>query len=118
MTDPEAVPWQTAPEIVRADAPDMAAPARARAIELARRHGPDSATQGTPRAIAAAAVYIAGLLGSEPRTQEEVADTMGIGTVAIRENYHRIVDAEGIDGETHLRALARERANRKVRADD
>jgi len=51
----------------------------------------------SPKAIVAAAIYIAAILENERLTQKEVADTVGVTSVTIRKNYREIAEALGIE---------------------
>jgi len=50
-----------------------------------------------PTGVAAAAVYIAGVLMGERKTQKEVADTAGVTEVTIRNRYRELKDRLGLD---------------------
>jgi transcription initiation factor TFIIB len=50
-----------------------------------------------PTGVAAAAVYIAGVLMGERRTQKEVADVAGVTEVTIRNRYRELKDRLGLD---------------------
>ncbi len=50
-----------------------------------------------PTGVAAAAIYIASILGNERRTQREVADVAGVTEVTIRNRYKELTDKLGID---------------------
>ncbi|MBR9707666.1 MAG: transcription initiation factor IIB, partial [Candidatus Diapherotrites archaeon] len=50
-----------------------------------------------PTGVAAAAVYIAGLLNGERRTQKEVADVVGVTEVTIRNRYRELKNKLGLE---------------------
>lgn len=50
-----------------------------------------------PTGVAAAAVYIAGVLKGERKTQKEVADIAGVTEVTIRNRYRELKDRLGLD---------------------
>jgi transcription initiation factor TFIIB len=50
-----------------------------------------------PTGVAAAAVYIAGVLMGERKTQKEVADIAGVTEVTIRNRYRELKDKLGLD---------------------
>ncbi|MBN1160204.1 MAG: transcription initiation factor IIB [Candidatus Diapherotrites archaeon] len=50
-----------------------------------------------PTGVAAAAVYIAGLMKGERRTQKEVADVVGVTEVTIRNRYRELKTKLGLD---------------------
>ena len=50
-----------------------------------------------PTGVAAAAVYIAGLLKGERRTQKEVADVVGVTEVTIRNRYRELKNKLNLD---------------------
>ncbi|MCD6434493.1 MAG: transcription initiation factor IIB, partial [Candidatus Diapherotrites archaeon] len=50
-----------------------------------------------PTGVAAAAVYIAGLLKGERRTQKEVANVAGVTEVTIRNRYRELKKELNID---------------------
>ncbi len=60
-----------------------------RILELAKKY---EATSGKgPTGVAAAALYIAAVLGDEKRTQREIADSVGVTEVTIRNRFKEIV---------------------------
>jgi transcription initiation factor TFIIB len=50
-----------------------------------------------PTGVAAASVYIAGVLMGERRTQKEVADVAGVTEVTIRNRYRELKDRLGLE---------------------
>ncbi len=50
-----------------------------------------------PTGVAAAAVYIAGVMMGERRTQKEVADVAGVTEVTIRNRYRELKEKLGLD---------------------
>jgi len=51
----------------------------------------------SPSGIAAAAIYIAGQLTEQVRTQREIADITNVTEVTIRNRYKQLTNALGID---------------------
>ncbi|MDY6769898.1 MAG: transcription initiation factor IIB, partial [Candidatus Nanohaloarchaea archaeon] len=49
-----------------------------------------------PTGVAAAALYVAAVLEEEKRTQREVADTVGVTEVTIRNRYKELVEELGL----------------------
>jgi len=72
-----------------------------RARTLARRAERSYPINRTPRVMAAAAIYLAGLLVNEKLTQAEVCEASGVSEPAIREGYIELCEHE--DGLTHPR---------------
>ncbi|MDY6770285.1 MAG: transcription initiation factor IIB, partial [Candidatus Nanohaloarchaea archaeon] len=69
--------------------------ARARKIiEQAREE--DLLSGKGPTGVAAAALYIAAVMEDEKRTQREVADTVGVTEVTIRNRYKEFADELGL----------------------
>ncbi len=76
-----------------------------RAIEILRKAKKKDVISGKgPTGCAAAAIYIASVLEGERKTQREVADTVGVTEVTIRNRYKEIVDALGIEEEVERKA--------------
>ncbi len=76
-----------------------------RAIEILRKAKKKDVISGKgPTGCAAAAIYIASVLEGERKTQREVADTVGVTEVTIRNRYKEIVDALGIEEEVEKKA--------------
>ena len=76
-----------------------------RFLEEAKKH---EATSGKgPTGVAAAALYIAAVLGGEKRTQREIADAIGVTEVTIRNRFKELCEKLGIV----------EEVERKVRED-
>jgi transcription initiation factor TFIIB len=68
-----------------------------RAVQVLDEAGQYDVTSGKgPIGVAAAALYIAAVLGGEKKTQREVADAIGVTEVTIRNRYKEIVDKLGI----------------------
>jgi transcription initiation factor TFIIB len=62
-----------------------------RAVEILRLAGEHELTSGRgPTGVAAAAIYIASILGGERRTQREVAEVSGVTEVTIRNRYKEL----------------------------
>lgn len=57
-----------------------------------------------PCGCAAAAIYIASVLEGERKTQREIADTVGVTEVTIRNRYKEIAQALGIEEEVEKKA--------------
>jgi len=51
----------------------------------------------SPASLAAGAVYLGCRLHNQPRCQHTVAAAVGVSTVAIRNSYQAILEAEGFD---------------------
>ena len=49
-----------------------------------------------PKSVAAAALYIAGILKGEARTQRDVSEATGVTEVTIRNRYKELVESLGI----------------------
>ncbi|MBN1896804.1 MAG: transcription initiation factor IIB [Candidatus Aenigmarchaeota archaeon] len=64
-----------------------------------------------PIGVAAAALYIAAVLGGEKKTQREVADAIGVTEVTIRNRYKEIVDKLGIREEVEEKVKEEEDSN-------
>lgn len=74
---------------------------QSRTIEILRQATERELTSGRgPTGVAAAAIYIASLLGGERRTQREVAEVAGVTEVTIRNRYKEL--AEKLDIEVSL----------------
>ena len=71
---------------------------QAKALELIRKFERREGTSGVaPHGVAAAAIYIAGKLMEEPRTEEEVADAAGITSVTVRNRKRQMCEVLGIE---------------------
>jgi len=68
-----------------------------RSIQYAREYGLNGSlgTGHRPSTIAAASIYVCGLLFNEKRTQPTVASAAGVSTKAVREAQQRLLDEEG-----------------------
>jgi len=65
---------------------------QAKAIRLLKKAKKYGATSGKgPTGVAAAALYIAAVLGGEKRTQREVADAIGVTEVTIRNRFKELI---------------------------
>jgi transcription initiation factor TFIIB len=72
--------------------------AQEKAISLLRDAMKKGLVSGrSPTGVSAAAVYIAGALSGERRTQKEVADVAGVTEVTIRNRYRELKDQLKID---------------------
>ncbi|MDY6761436.1 MAG: transcription initiation factor IIB [Candidatus Nanohaloarchaea archaeon] len=73
--------------------------AQARARTIIEEARDDDLLSGKgPTGVAAAALYIAAVLEEEKRTQREVADTVGVTEVTIRNRYKELVEELGLQG--------------------
>lgn len=78
---------------------------QAKAVEILKKAKKHDITSGKgPTGVAAAAIYIACVLGGEKRTQREVADICGITEVTIRNRYQEIIKKMGIEDEVEKKA--------------
>lgn len=68
-----------------------------RILDMAKKH--DVISGKGPTGVAAAALYIAAVLEGEKRTQREIADTVGVTEVTIRNRFKELVEALGIEKE-------------------
>ncbi|MFQ5553718.1 MAG: transcription initiation factor IIB, partial [Thermoplasmata archaeon] len=69
-----------------------------KAMDILKQATEKELTSGRgPTGVAAAAIYIASILGNERRTQREVADVAGVTEVTIRNRYKELTDKLGID---------------------
>jgi transcription initiation factor TFIIB len=76
----------------------MNSAAKTKAIELVNEADRLELTHGkSPSGVAAAAIYIAGQLTKQVRTQREIADTTNVTEVTIRNRYKQLTKALGID---------------------
>ncbi len=73
---------------------------QAKAIEILKKAKELDITSGKgPTGVAAAAIYIACVLLGEKRTQREVADTVNVTEVTIRNRYKELVEKLGLEEE-------------------
>lgn len=78
---------------------------QAKSIEILRKAKKFDITSGKgPTGVAAAAIYVACVLGGEKRTQREVADVVGVTEVTIRNRYKELIEKLGIEEEVEKRA--------------
>ncbi|MDY6773634.1 MAG: transcription initiation factor IIB [Candidatus Nanohaloarchaea archaeon] len=71
---------------------------QARARKIIEQARDDDLLSGKgPTGVAAAALYIAAVLEEEKRTQREVADTVGVTEVTIRNRYKELVEELGLE---------------------
>jgi len=71
---------------------------QSRTIEILRMASERELTSGRgPTGVAAAAIYIASLLGGERRTQREVAEVAGVTEVTIRNRYKELAEKLDIE---------------------
>jgi len=73
---------------------------QAKALEILKKAKKVGISSGKgPTGIAAAVIYIASVLAGERRTQREIADTLGITEVTIRNRFKEIASKLGIERE-------------------
>ncbi len=73
---------------------------QSRAMDILKDATDKELTSGRgPTGVAAAAIYVASILGNERRTQREVADVAGVTEVTIRNRYKELTDKLSIDVE-------------------
>ncbi|MDO9324275.1 MAG: transcription initiation factor IIB, partial [Methanoregula sp.] len=71
---------------------------QSRTIEILRLATEHELTSGKgPTGVAAAAIYIASILGGERRTQREVAEVAGVTEVTIRNRYKELAEKLNIE---------------------
>jgi len=71
---------------------------QSRTIEILRQASERELTSGRgPTGVAAAAIYIASILGGERRTQREVAEVSGVTEVTIRNRYKELAEKLDIE---------------------
>ncbi len=72
--------------------------AQEKAVQLLKKAMKKGLVTGrSPTGVSAAAVYIAGALAGERRTQKEVADVAGVTEVTIRNRYRELKEQLNID---------------------
>lgn len=87
---------------------DVSDEVRGLATEFADRADWDHPINRSPAAVAAGAIYLAGLLANEKRTQAAIAEAGDVSEVAIRQTYVEIAEHEDIPmGRDEMRARAR-----------
>jgi len=85
-----------------------------RSVEVLEKVARHDATSGKgPIGVAAAALYIAAVLEGEKKTQREVADTIGVTEVTIRNRYKEMVETLGIKDEVEERVREEEEREKK-----
>lgn len=78
---------------------------QAKSIEILIKAKKFDITSGKgPTGVAAAAIYVACVLGGEKRTQREVADIVGVTEVTIRNRYKELIEKLGIEEEVEKKA--------------
>ncbi|MDY6765767.1 MAG: TFIIB-type zinc ribbon-containing protein [Candidatus Nanohaloarchaea archaeon] len=78
---------------------ELSGEAQARARKIIEQAREDDLLSGKgPTGVAAASLYIAAVLEEEKRTQREVADTVGVTEVNIRNRYKELVEELGLEG--------------------
>jgi transcription initiation factor TFIIB len=76
----------------------LSSDAQQRTMEILKQAADRELTSGRgPTGIAAAAIYIAGILSGERRTQREVAEVAGVTEVTIRNRYKELAERLDID---------------------
>ncbi|MFH1445471.1 MAG: transcription initiation factor IIB [Nanoarchaeota archaeon] len=87
-----------------------------KSVEVLDRAAKSDVTSGKgPIGVAAAALYIAAVLEGEKKTQREVADTIGVTEVTIRNRYKEMVETLGIKDEVEERVREEEEKEKKRR---
>jgi len=81
---------------ILANLKDVSQAVIARAYEFAETADQNAEVQGQPTTVAAASIYLAGLVENEKVTQAEVADAAGGAERAICETWPLVADANGI----------------------
>lgn len=77
---------------------DVSGEVRTKAIELIRKAQDNKLTSGRgPTGIAAAALYIATIMGGERRTQREVAEVAHVTEVTVRNRYKELAEELELD---------------------
>jgi len=93
------VPWTTAPEHARELLRDFGVEKDTRmwnlSVEYAGKYGLNGEINSQPKSVAAASVYVCGLLCNRRRSQAAIAETAGVGIDALRGAQSRILDEEG-----------------------
>jgi transcription initiation factor TFIIB len=76
----------------------MSGKVQTKAAEILKNATDKELTSGRgPTGIAAAAIYMAGIVCNERRTQKEIADVAGVTEVTIRNRYKELADKLGIE---------------------
>lgn len=78
-----------------ADELELSDEAREQAVAYAKRADYDYPINRSPDVVAAASVYLVGLLVNEKRTQDEVAAAAGVGRNSISRAYQELGEQEG-----------------------
>jgi len=85
-----------------------------RAVDVLDKATKNDVTSGKgPIGVAAAALYISAVLEGEKKTQREVADTIGVTEVTIRNRYKEMVETLGIKDEVEERVREEEEKEKK-----
>lgn len=88
---------------------------RERAKELAERAELNHPINRAPSSIAAASIYLAGLLENEKQTQPEIREYCGVSEREIRETYQKMCDYEDFPLGGDVRDEAADSPHRFVR---
>ena len=95
---------------------DLSEKVQVKAVDVLDKAGRYDVTSGKgPIGVAAAALYIAAVLEGEKKTQREVADTIGVTEVTIRNRYKEMVETLGIKDEVEERVREEEEKEKKKR---
>ncbi|MBP1987210.1 hypothetical protein [Halolamina salifodinae] len=101
--DVDQIPWKTAPEHAEEAMRDLDISEGSDLWEdvqrLATQYGLEEPLEDfdpSPSSLAAGSIYLACLIHNAKRNQSTVAAATGVSTVAIRNSYHAIAEAEGI----------------------
>lgn len=77
---------------------NLSGPVNTKTMEILNEADKLELTSGKgPTGIAAAAIYISGILHNERRTQKQIADVAGVTEVTIRNRYKELVEKLGIE---------------------
>ncbi len=78
-----------------ADSLGLSAEARANAVDLFLSHIPEQ--ERSKPAVAAAALYVGGLVAGEERSQTAVADAMGVTRLSVQNHWKPILAEAGFE---------------------
>lgn len=68
---------------------------RSRAADLFLSNVPD--TERSKRAVLATSLYVAGLVEGDRRSQEAVAEAVGVSRLTINQRWKEMLEAQGLD---------------------
>mgnify|MGYP000070741620 CR=1 FL=1 len=74
---------------------DLDPDARSRAADLFLSNVPD--TDRSKRAVLATSLYVAGLVEGDRRSQEVIADAVGVSRLTINQRWKDMLEAQGLD---------------------